>query len=63
LDDVVSSDIVGDARSIVVDLGSVSMLGRSLVSVRGWFDEEWAVACRTADLVALLCEAGIPGTA
>ena len=63
LDDLVSSDVVGDARSVVVDLSDVEMLGRSLVSVRGWFDAEWAIACRTADVVALLCEAGIPGTA
>jgi len=62
-EELVSSDIVGEARSLVVDLASVTMLGRSLVSVRGWFDSEWAVACRTADLAALLCEAGIPGTA
>ena len=60
---VVSSDIVGDARSVVVDLPSLAMLGRSLVSVRGWFDAEWAIACRTADIVALVCEAGISGTA
>ena len=59
----VSSDFTGDARSLVADLESVAMLGRSLVSVRGWFDAEWAIACRTADLVALVCEAGIPGTA
>jgi glyceraldehyde 3-phosphate dehydrogenase len=63
LDNLVSSDVAGDARSIVVDLGNVTMLGRSFVSVRGWFDAEWAVACRTADVVALICEAGIPGTA
>lgn len=62
-DDLVSSDLTGDARSLVVDLENVSMLGRSMVSVRGWFDAEWAVACRTADVVALLCETGIPGTA
>jgi glyceraldehyde 3-phosphate dehydrogenase (phosphorylating) len=60
---VVSSDIAGDARSVVVDLPSLAMLGRSLVSIRGWFDAEWAIACRTADIVALVCEAGISGTA
>ena len=59
----VSSDLKGDARSVVLALDELEMVGRAFISVRGWFDTEWARACRTADLIALLCEAGIPGTA
>lgn len=60
---LVSRDVTGDAHSVVVLIDELSMSGRAFVSVRGWFDAEWALACRTADLIALVCEAGIPGTA
>jgi glyceraldehyde 3-phosphate dehydrogenase len=60
---VASSDYTGDARSVVVNTAEVATIGRAFVAVRGWFDAEWSLACRAADLVALVCEAGIPGTA
>ncbi len=60
---LVSSDMKGDARSVVVSIDELEMIGRAFVSVRGWFDADWALACRTADLIAFACEAGIPGTA
>jgi glyceraldehyde 3-phosphate dehydrogenase len=58
-----SNALAGDARSLVVDLSSLAARSRSMISAQGWFDAEWALACRGADLVALVCEAGIPGTA
>jgi len=58
-----SRDLLGDARSVVIMQDELEMIGRAFVSVRGWFDADWALACRTADLIAFVCEAGIPGTA
>ncbi|MGD9713846.1 MAG: glyceraldehyde 3-phosphate dehydrogenase NAD-binding domain-containing protein [Thermomicrobiales bacterium] len=60
---LVSHDLIGDARSVVVSLDGLEMVGRAFVSIRGWFDAEWAMACRAADLIAFLGEAGVPGTA
>ncbi len=59
----VSSDFVADSRSVVVDLDDLDMIGRSMILARAWFDVEWSLACRMADVVTLVCESGIPGTA
>src|SRR5215208_5930547 len=56
---LVSSDFRGDSRSAVVDGLSTMALGDNLVKVLAWYDNEWAYACRVAELVALICEQGI----
>jgi glyceraldehyde 3-phosphate dehydrogenase len=56
---LVSSDFRGDSRSAVVDGLSTMALGDNLVKVLAWYDNEWAYACRVAELVALVCERGI----
>ncbi|MCC6943133.1 MAG: hypothetical protein IT335_01070 [Thermomicrobiales bacterium] len=60
---LVSGDVAGNAHSVTLATGEIAMIGRAFLSVRGWFDADWAIACRTADLLALVCEAGVPGTA
>ena len=52
-DEPVSSDFVGDPRSVVVDLPLVQAVG-SLVRVVGWYDNEWGYANRLADLLTLV---------
>jgi glyceraldehyde 3-phosphate dehydrogenase len=56
---LVSSDFRGDSRSAVVDGLSTMALGDNLLKVLAWYDNEWAYACRVAELVALICERGI----
>jgi glyceraldehyde 3-phosphate dehydrogenase len=60
---LVSSDFRHDPRSSVVDGLSTMVIGESMVKVIAWYDNEWGYSCRVADLAALVCEAGIPGTA
>jgi glyceraldehyde 3-phosphate dehydrogenase len=60
---LVSSDFRQDSRSSIVDGLSTMVIGDTLVKVIAWYDNEWGYSCRVADLVALVCEAGIPGTA
>jgi glyceraldehyde 3-phosphate dehydrogenase len=60
---LVSSDFRQDPRSSIVDGLSTMVIGDTLVKVIAWYDNEWGYSCRVADLVALVCEAGIPGTA
>ena len=55
---LVSSDFRGDSRSAIVDGLSTMALGNNLVKVLAWYDNEWAYACRVAELVALICEQG-----
>jgi glyceraldehyde 3-phosphate dehydrogenase len=52
-DEPVSSDFVGDPRSVVIDLPLVQAVD-SLVRVVGWYDNEWGYANRLAELLARL---------
>jgi glyceraldehyde 3-phosphate dehydrogenase len=56
---LVSSDFRGDPRSAIVDGLSTMAIGDNLVKVLAWYDNEWAYACRIAEVVALVCERGI----
>lgn len=56
---LVSSDFRADSRSAIVDGQSTMVLGDRLVKVLAWYDNEWAYACRVAELVALICERGV----
>ena len=60
---LVSSDLRQDPRSSIIDALSTMVIGNNLVKVIAWYDNEWGYSCRVADLAALVCEAGIPGTA
>jgi glyceraldehyde 3-phosphate dehydrogenase len=58
-----SSDVLRDSRSLVVDWSGSRLLYETFVTLKGWYDAEWGAACRLADLLALICEEGVPGTA
>lgn len=60
---LVSSDLRQDPRSSIVDGLSTMVIGDTTAKVIAWYDNEWGYSCRVADLIALVCEAGIPGTA
>lgn len=50
---IVSSDIIGESASSVVDGLSTMVLGGkgNMVKVMSWYDNEWSFACRLVDLV------------
>jgi glyceraldehyde 3-phosphate dehydrogenase len=52
-DPIVSSDIVGDPHSCIVD-ASLTMVNGNLVKVVGWYDNEWGYSNRLADLARLI---------
>jgi len=58
-----SSDVLRDSRSLVVDWSDSRLLYETFLTVKGWYDAEWGAACRLADVLALICEEGVPGTA
>lgn len=47
---IVSSDVLGDARSSIFDVEAGMMMGPRLVKVIAWYDNEWAYSCRLLDL-------------
>jgi glyceraldehyde 3-phosphate dehydrogenase len=54
---IVSSDIIGESHSSIVDGLSTMVLGKknNLVKIMSWYDNEWSFACRLIDLVKFIC--------
>jgi glyceraldehyde 3-phosphate dehydrogenase len=52
-DAIVSSDVIGDPHSSVVDGMSTMAHGRT-VKVLSWYDNEWGYSSRVADLVGMM---------
>ena len=50
---VVSTDVIGDAASCILD-ASLTQVRERLVKVFGWYDNEWGYTCRLADLTRLV---------
>jgi glyceraldehyde 3-phosphate dehydrogenase len=55
---LVSIDFKGDPRSAIVDAPLTMVMGGNLVKVVAWYDNEWAYACRVADLFHYIAEVG-----
>lgn len=51
---LVSSDYIGDPRSSIVDAQSTMMVGKNLLKVVSWYDNEWGFSCRMVELLTLL---------
>jgi glyceraldehyde 3-phosphate dehydrogenase len=54
-DPIVSSDIVGDPSSCILDSGLTKVIG-NMVKIVGWYDNEWGYSNRLADLTVLVGE-------
>ncbi|MCC6672790.1 MAG: type I glyceraldehyde-3-phosphate dehydrogenase [Planctomycetes bacterium] len=48
---IVSSDVVGDSHSSVVDGDSTMVMDNNMVKVLSWYDNEWGYSCRVVDLI------------
>lgn len=49
-DPIVSSDIIGDPHSVIID-GEAMIVSGSMVKAFGWYDNEWGYSSRLVDLV------------
>jgi glyceraldehyde 3-phosphate dehydrogenase len=56
---IVSSDIIRNSHSSIIDGLSTMSMGGTMVKVIGWYDNEWGYSCRTADLAAFLTDKGL----
>jgi glyceraldehyde 3-phosphate dehydrogenase len=52
-DPIVSSDIIGNSASCIID-GLSTMAHENQVKVIGWYDNEWGYSCRLVDLISKL---------
>ncbi len=50
-DAIVSSDVIGDPHSSVVDGQGTMVLGDNMVKVLSWYDNEWGYSSRMVDLI------------
>ena len=58
-DPVVSSDLMHNPNSSIVDAGMTKVLDGNLAKVVSWYDNEWGYSCRIVDLIAFLTAKGL----
>jgi len=51
---LVSSDIVGNPHSAIVDADNTMVFHGNKIKLLAWYDNEWGYSCRTADLVKVM---------
>jgi len=58
-DPVVSTDMLRNPNSSIVDSDLTKVLGGNLVKVVAWYDNEWGYSSRVVDLIAFLGKKGL----
>jgi len=58
-DPVVSSDMLKNSNSSIVDGQLTKVIGGNLAKVVSWYDNEWGYSCRVVDLCALMATKGL----
>ena len=58
-DPVVSTDMLNNPNSSIVDLELTKVLGGNLAKVVSWYDNEWGYSNRVVDLIAFLGKKGL----
>jgi glyceraldehyde 3-phosphate dehydrogenase len=50
-EELVSTDIIGNAHSAIVDMKNTRIVGGDLLKVIAWYDNEWGYTNRLVELV------------
>ena len=58
-DPVVSSDLLNNPNSSIVDSELTKVLGGNLVKVVSWYDNEWGYSNRVVDLIVFVGKKGL----
>ena len=53
-DPVVSTDMLHNSNSSIVDADLTKVVGGNLAKVVAWYDNEWGYSCRVVDLAAYI---------
>jgi glyceraldehyde 3-phosphate dehydrogenase len=53
-EELVSSDFIGDPASCILDSKTTNVVDGSLVTVQGWYDNEWGYASRCVDMLRFM---------
>lgn len=54
-DPLVSTDIIGNSHSAIVDSEFITVISSNMVKVLAWYDNEWGYSCRVKDLILKIC--------
>jgi glyceraldehyde 3-phosphate dehydrogenase len=55
-DPLVSTDIIGNSHSAIIDGEFITVISDSMVKVLAWYDNEWGYSCRLKDLILKICK-------
>jgi len=55
-DPVVSVDIIGNPHSSIFDSLATMMMGKNMVKVIAWYDNEWGYSCRMVELMVKMAQ-------
>ncbi len=58
-DPVVSSDMLHNSNSSIIDGQMTKVLDGNLLKVVSWYDNEWGYSCRVVDLIEFLTQKGL----
>jgi len=58
-DPVVSTDMLHNSNSSIVDGEMTKVMDGNLVHVLSWYDNEWGYSCRVVDLAVYLAKKGL----
>jgi glyceraldehyde 3-phosphate dehydrogenase len=58
-DPVVSTDMLHNSNSSIVDSDLTKVIGGNLAKVVSWYDNEWGYSCRVVDLIDFLGKKGL----
>jgi len=53
-EELVSSDFIGDPASCILDSLTTNVIDGTLVTVQGWYDNEWGYASRCVDMLRFM---------
>ena len=59
MDPVVSTDMLKNSNSSIVDGQLTKVLDGNLAKVVAWYDNEWGYSCRVVDLIVFLAKKGL----
>ena len=58
-EELVSVDFKGNSASCIIDAPTTMVIGKNMVKVVAWYDNEWGYSCRLGDLVAYVAGKGL----
>ena len=53
-DPIVSSDVIGNSHSVIIDAALTQVLDGQMIKLIGWYDNEWGYSTRVEELISVV---------